>query len=302
MTDASGMSPKGEKRKEQTFGTEIDMKGLNDAYASIMQSRYESSRQPPMIDYIVANRRRNDYYQNVLGKEMYNNMYGGGSGGYLFSRKKPGVIGRLGSALIFNYIDDNGDVKTGIHWIDPSIEYMTKDEADAIPDEEYTSPAYSYGDLSSEDYYHKDITKMRQRILSSDIEDYSITGRPDDEADIIGEIAVIGSKYVDNNKVKKFTKSTGKFLKGVSNIILGYIIYSDYKSYQQGDLDKTTLYLNYFNYGSSFAAGCYNPFLGFGWGMTLDLIVYPALKQFSNEAAIWINGYINNFLQNNAKK
>ena len=155
MTDASGMSPKGEKRKEQTFGTEIDMKGLNDAYASIMQSRYESSRQPPMIDYIVSYWKRKLYNASILPSGIYNNLYGGGSGS---GSGRTGSKGNGSSGYnSWSYKDKTFNNRNEfIEYLQSEFKNMTlKQIRDRVSEQEgfVTDEVTVFGDRIDPDYY-----------------------------------------------------------------------------------------------------------------------------------------------------
>jgi RHS repeat-associated protein len=79
-SDASGLSPDKEKKRDQMHATEIDLFAFNQSSVMLNQSRYESSRNPSYLEMMLASFEKKQYYMSILGEEYYNNFFGGGGG------------------------------------------------------------------------------------------------------------------------------------------------------------------------------------------------------------------------------
>jgi RHS repeat-associated protein len=79
-SDASGLSPDKEKKRDQMHATEIDLFAFNQSSVMMNQSRYEDSRNPSYLELMLANLQKKEYLLSILGAVYYNNFFGGGGG------------------------------------------------------------------------------------------------------------------------------------------------------------------------------------------------------------------------------
>jgi RHS repeat-associated protein len=79
-SDASGLSPDKEKRRDQMHAMEYDMFALNQACAMMNQSRCEDSRNPSYLQLMLANLQKKEYLLSILGAVYFENFFGSGGG------------------------------------------------------------------------------------------------------------------------------------------------------------------------------------------------------------------------------
>jgi len=79
-SDASGLSPDKEKKRDQILAMEYDMFALNQACAMMNQSRCEDSRNPSYLQLMLANLQKKEYLLSILGAVYFENFFGSGGG------------------------------------------------------------------------------------------------------------------------------------------------------------------------------------------------------------------------------